>query len=159
MDFQKIYMINNLRKAIYPLVKSICLYLNPFKNENTLYMMVTSAEGLKRIGTKVWDSITLEYLETLYKSMPKRMAAVFAAGGGHTKFWFMNFWCIPTFLVKKWTCLQSDRISIAKIVGKKIETDSIFWFMGKKSSFPIFAWGIWGCWMNSRPAWVLRWNW
>ena len=69
------YMINNLRKAIYPLVKSVCLYLNPFKNENTLYMMVTSAEGLKRIGTKVWDSITLEYLETLYKSMPMQLIA------------------------------------------------------------------------------------
>ena len=79
-------MIDNLRKAIYPLVKSVCLYLNPFKNENTLYMMVTSAEGLKRIGTKVWDCITLEELETLHESMLKRMAAVIAVGGGHTKF-------------------------------------------------------------------------
>ena len=36
IDFQKPYMINNLCKAIYPSVKSICLYLYPFKNENTL---------------------------------------------------------------------------------------------------------------------------
>ena len=32
--------------------------------------------------------------------------------------------------------------SFRAIIGKKIETDSIFSFMGKKSIFPIFAWEI-----------------
>ena len=35
---------------------------------------------------KVWRAITPEYLNSLNESMPRRMAAVIAAGGGHTKY-------------------------------------------------------------------------
>ena len=35
---------------------------------------------------KVWRAITPEYLENLYEIMPRRMAAVVAAGGRHTKY-------------------------------------------------------------------------
>ena len=37
-------------------------------------------------GKKVWRAVPPEYLENLYKSMPRRMAAVIAAGGRHTKY-------------------------------------------------------------------------
>ena len=36
---------------------------------------------------KVWRAITLENLISLYKSMPRRMAAVIGEGEGHTKCW------------------------------------------------------------------------
>ena len=41
---------------------------------------------LKKVAMKVWNAITSDYLEKLYESMPQRMAAVIAAGGGHTKY-------------------------------------------------------------------------
>jgi len=34
----------------------------------------------------VWRAITPEYLENLYESIPRRMAAVIAAEGCHTKY-------------------------------------------------------------------------
>ena len=46
----------------------------------------TSAEGLKKIARKVWKAITPEYLVSLYESMPRRIAAVIEAQGGHTKY-------------------------------------------------------------------------
>ena len=35
---------------------------------------------------KVWQQVSPEYLEKLYESLPRRMEAVIAAGGGHTKY-------------------------------------------------------------------------
>ena len=46
----------------------------------------TSTDGLKRIACKVWRGVTPEYLDNLYQSMPRRMQAVIAAKGGHTKY-------------------------------------------------------------------------
>ena len=46
----------------------------------------TSKEGIKKVARKVWRAITPEYLNSLYESMPRRMAAVIAAEGGHTKY-------------------------------------------------------------------------
>ena len=46
----------------------------------------TSMAGLKRITLKVWNKITPAYLQSLYKSMPRRMQAVVDAQGGHTKY-------------------------------------------------------------------------
>ena len=46
----------------------------------------TSIAGLKRIAQKVWNNITLAYLQSLYESMPRRMQAVVDAQGGHTKY-------------------------------------------------------------------------
>ena len=45
----------------------------------------TSTDGLKN-DSQVWRGITQEYLENLYQSMPRRMQAVIAAQGGHTKY-------------------------------------------------------------------------
>ena len=42
--------------------------------------------GLKKIARKVWRQVSAEYLEKLYESLPGRMEAVIAAGGGHTKY-------------------------------------------------------------------------
>ena len=46
----------------------------------------TSKEGIKKIARKVWKAVTPEYLRQLYESMPRRMAAVIASQGGHTKY-------------------------------------------------------------------------
>ena len=43
-------------------------------------------EMAKKVARKVWRQITPEYLEKLYESMPRRMAAVIEAHGGHTKY-------------------------------------------------------------------------
>ena len=40
----------------------------------------------KKIANRIWKSVTSEYLEKLYESMPKRMLAVIEAQGGHTKY-------------------------------------------------------------------------
>ena len=47
----------------------------------------TSKQGLKKIVRRVWNAITPEYLEKLYESLPRRMAAVIASKGAHTKYW------------------------------------------------------------------------
>ena len=46
----------------------------------------TSKQGLKKIARRVWNAITPEYLEKLYESLPRRMAAVIASKGAHTKY-------------------------------------------------------------------------
>ena len=46
----------------------------------------TSAVGLKKIASKVWEKITPSYLKSLYESMPRRMKAIVDAQGGHTKY-------------------------------------------------------------------------
>ena len=46
----------------------------------------TSVAGLKNIARKVWRQVSPDYLEKLYESLPRRMEAVIAAGGGHTKY-------------------------------------------------------------------------
>ena len=46
----------------------------------------TSKQGLKKIARRVWNTITPEYLEKLYESLPRRMAAVIASKGAHTKY-------------------------------------------------------------------------
>ena len=68
------------------------LDLNPI--ENLLSQMkdmlrdkrATSAAGLKKIAEKVWRRIIPNYLNKLYESMPRRMEAVIASQGGHTKY-------------------------------------------------------------------------
>ena len=66
--------------------------LNPIKN---LWSQIkdmqrdehgTSAAGLKKIAEKVWRRITPKYFKKLYESMPRRMEAVIASQGGHTKY-------------------------------------------------------------------------
>ena len=42
--------------------------------------------GIIKVTKMVWRAITPEYLKNLYESMPRRMAAVIAAGGLHTKY-------------------------------------------------------------------------
>ena len=46
----------------------------------------TWAEGLKKIARKVWKNLTPEYLNLLYKSIPRRLQDVAVAEGGHTKY-------------------------------------------------------------------------
>ena len=46
----------------------------------------SSMAGIIKVAKKVWRTFTTEYLEDLYESMPRRMAAVIAAGGRHTKY-------------------------------------------------------------------------
>ena len=60
---------------------------------------------LKKVVMKVWNAITSDYLEKLYESMPQQMAAVIAAGGGHTKYWLIKNVIVFNILVNKWTCL------------------------------------------------------
>ena len=48
--------------------------------------IATSIAGLKKIARKVWRQVSAEYLEKLYESLLRRMEAVIAAGGGHTKY-------------------------------------------------------------------------
>ncbi len=42
--------------------------------------------GIIKVAKKVWKTIATEYLENVYKCMPRRMVAVIAAGGHHTKY-------------------------------------------------------------------------
>ena len=46
----------------------------------------TTKEGIKKVARKVWRAITPEYLNSLYESIPRRIAAVIAAEGGHTNY-------------------------------------------------------------------------
>ena len=48
-------------------------------------LLVQNGFGNK-IAQKVWNNITPDYLQSLYKSMPERMQAVIDAEGGHTKY-------------------------------------------------------------------------
>ena len=41
----------------------------------------------QKITRKVWDKVTSDYLERLYELLPRPMAAVVLAEGGHTKYW------------------------------------------------------------------------
>ena len=66
--------------------------LNPIEN---LWSQVKHAQrrehatlipGLKKIACRVWRQVTREYIHTLYESMPRQMAAVSQARGGHTRY-------------------------------------------------------------------------
>ena len=46
----------------------------------------TLKDGIKNVANKVWRANTPECLNSLYKSMARKMAAVILAGGGHTKY-------------------------------------------------------------------------
>ena len=46
----------------------------------------TSKDGLKKIALTVWKKVTPQYVQNLYESMPRRMAAVIESQGGHTKY-------------------------------------------------------------------------
>ena len=48
-------------------------------------LLVQSGFG-KKIAQKVWNNITPDYLQSLYKSMPRRIQAVVDTKGGHTKY-------------------------------------------------------------------------
>ena len=74
--------------------------LNPIENawsklkKRQRIKKATLKQALKKVAVKVWRTITPEYLDRLYHSMPRRMAAVIAAHGGHTKY-RESFWtCI-----------------------------------------------------------------
>ena len=46
----------------------------------------TSNAGLKKIARWVWRQVTPQYIQTLYKSMPRRLTAAVQAQGSHTKY-------------------------------------------------------------------------
>ena len=46
----------------------------------------TWKQWLRKLALKVWKTITPEYPERLYQSIPRRMAAVIAAHGGRKKY-------------------------------------------------------------------------
>ena len=50
----------------------------------------STVSSIIQIARKVWRQVSAEYLEKLYESLPRRMEAVIAAGGGHTKYWKKN---------------------------------------------------------------------
>ena len=50
------------------------------------YDQRSSMAGILKFAKKVWRAITTEYLKNLYESMPRRMAAMIAAGVRHTKY-------------------------------------------------------------------------
>ena len=68
------------------------LDLNPAKNlwsqtENLQkHKKTTSKAGLKKIAQKVWNNITPEYLQSLYKSMPQCVQAVVDAKDSDAKY-------------------------------------------------------------------------
>ena len=53
-------------------------------------------EGIKKVARKVWRAIIPEYLNSLYEFMPRRMAAVIAAGGA-----------TPSTVVPSWSIFSS----------------------------------------------------
>lgn len=67
--------------------------LNPIENlwsivkkDFALQQKTTSVSEWKEKVGMIWDQIPHELLETLIKSMPRRIAACIAASGGHTKY-------------------------------------------------------------------------
>jgi hypothetical protein len=68
--------------------------LNPIENlwsfiKNKIYSYETPASGLKELFSRVeieWEKIPAEFLQSLYESMPKRMAQVIKAKGRWTKY-------------------------------------------------------------------------
>ena len=69
-------------------------YANPIENlwhiaENYLEKrQCKNVEEMKREIRHLWQNdITREYCRTQARSMPNRLQAVFAANGGHTKYW------------------------------------------------------------------------
>ena len=58
--------------------------------KNTPQDGVTINKSFSKIGgknvRKVWQQVPPEYLEKRYKSLPRQMKAMIAAGGGHTKY-------------------------------------------------------------------------
>ena len=71
------------RGAIVALSKEGLSHRDKIKN---IFSMVTSIAGQKKMARKVWRHVSAEYLEKLYESFLRRMEAVIAAGGGHTKY-------------------------------------------------------------------------
>ena len=53
---------------------------------------------LKRIALKVWRKIITLYLQSLYKSMPRRMKALVDAKHGQTKYWTYLWHVIVLFI-------------------------------------------------------------
>ena len=68
----------------------VILHKNGFSHQKIAkelsYDRWSSMAGIIKVAKKVWRAITTEYLENLYESMPRRMAAVKAAGGRLTKY-------------------------------------------------------------------------
>ena len=56
------------------------IYLGTVGDQTCTYPSQTSMAGLRKIAMKVWYCIISEYLDSLYKSMPRQMLAVIAAG-------------------------------------------------------------------------------
>ena len=54
--------------------------------------------------------------------------------------WTCTYTC--SWTPNLWQLMNDHKNFVKDYYWEKIETDSIFWFMGKKSSFPIFAFGI-----------------
>ena len=51
-----------------------------------IFHPISFSKSGKKWAQKVWKKITPAYLEKLYESLPRRMVAVVAQGGGHTKY-------------------------------------------------------------------------
>ena len=50
------------------------------------HKIATSKVGLKKMAQKVWNNITPEYLQSLYKSMPQDVSVVVDAQDSDTKY-------------------------------------------------------------------------
>ena len=80
-------------------------------SSNTLEMASKRTEVFifefsRKIAQRVWDKVTSDYLEQLYELLPRPMAAVVLAEGGHTKYWLTQNtdWLknIVTMLFDQW---------------------------------------------------------
>ena len=76
----------------------------------------TSLAGIIKVAKKVQRAITPEYLENLYESMLRRMAAVIAAGVRRTKYQSSSEQSNCIILINKWTFTQGGAIFFRKIV-------------------------------------------
>ena len=61
----------------------LALFVHKWQAKESYY---PSKEGIKKLARKVCRAVTPEYLENIYSSMPRRMAAVIVTQGGHTKY-------------------------------------------------------------------------
>ena len=69
------------------------LKLNPF--------ITIWVEWVEKIGPKVWRQVSEEYLEALYASWLRRMEALVAVGGSHTKYWRIFDYFVTTLWINE----------------------------------------------------------
>ena len=102
-------------------IKHVCIFSWPrigpdiSQNESLLSQVkqiqsrerATSMAGLKRIKLKVWRKIPPSCLQSLYKSMPRRMRAVVEAQGGHANYQVRYRYVNCTILSKKHSLIKN----------------------------------------------------